>query len=70
MMKIFHTFCASPLPRARVLMCDNGIISTERWPKRKKVRGVCTINKPINKLIDGFIYFYDTTSPSTSPSYP
>ena len=40
---------------------DRRVISTERWPKRKKARGVCTSNKPINKLIDayGFIYFYD-----------
>ena len=25
MMKIFHTFCTSPLPRTRALMCDNVI---------------------------------------------
>ena len=42
---------------------DRRIISAERWPKREKARGVCTSNKPVNKLIDGFIYFYDTPPP-------
>ena len=73
MMKIFHTFLRHPSPVRKppcVIMLshyDRRIISTERWPKRKKARGVCTSNKPINKLIDGSIYFYDTPPPSTSP---
>ena len=76
-MKIFHAFLRHPSPVREpscVIMLshyDRRIISTERWPKREKASGVCTSNKPINKLIDGFIYFYDTLydapPPSTSP---